>query len=49
MKDVLDRLPTQPARLIGELLPHCWKQVTALSSRLLPSRESWTLLTNLTQ
>ena len=24
LKDVLDRLPTQPASRIGELLPHCW-------------------------
>ncbi len=24
LKDVLDRLPTQPARRIGELLPHAW-------------------------
>jgi transposase len=24
LKDVLDRLPTQPASRIGDLLPHCW-------------------------
>jgi hypothetical protein len=24
LKDVLARLPTQPARLVDELLPHCW-------------------------
>jgi hypothetical protein len=24
LKDVLDRLPTQPASRIGELLPHNW-------------------------
>ena len=24
LKDVLQRLPTQPARLVGELLPHRW-------------------------
>lgn len=24
LKDVLERLPTQPASRIGELLPHCW-------------------------
>ena len=25
LKDVMERLPTQPARRIGELLPHRWK------------------------
>jgi transposase len=25
LKDVLERLPTQPASRIGELLPHCWQ------------------------
>ena len=25
LKDVLERLPTQPATRIGELLPHNWK------------------------
>ncbi len=25
LKDVLTRLPTQPASRIGELLPHCWQ------------------------
>lgn len=25
MKDILERLPTQPASRIGELLPHCWE------------------------
>jgi transposase len=25
LKDVLERLPTQPASLIDELLPHRWK------------------------
>ena len=24
LKDVMQRLPTQPARLMGELLPHRW-------------------------
>ena len=24
LKDVLERLPTQPASRIGELLPHSW-------------------------
>lgn len=24
LRDVLERLPTQPASRIGELLPHCW-------------------------
>jgi transposase len=28
LKDVLDRLPTQPASRIGELLPHTWTPVT---------------------
>lgn len=27
LKDVLVRLPTQPARRIGELLPHHWHPV----------------------
>jgi len=26
LKDVLERLPTQPASRIEELLPHCWQQ-----------------------
>jgi len=25
LKDVLDRLPTQPAHRVAELLPHHWK------------------------
>jgi len=25
LKDVMDRLPTQPAQRIGELLPHRWQ------------------------
>ena len=25
LKDLLTRLPTQPAYTIQELLPHCWK------------------------
>jgi transposase len=25
LKDVLERLPTQPNSRIEELLPHCWK------------------------
>jgi transposase len=25
MRDVLERLPTQPASRIGELLPHRWQ------------------------
>jgi transposase len=25
LKDVLERLPTQPASRIGELLPHRWR------------------------
>lgn len=25
LKDVMERLPTQPASRIGELLPHRWK------------------------
>lgn len=29
LKDVLDRLPTQPASRIGELLPHSWTPTTA--------------------
>ena len=24
LRDVLERLPTQPANRIAELLPHCW-------------------------
>ena len=28
LKDILDRLPTQPARRIAELLPHNWKPTT---------------------
>ena len=27
LKDVLERLPTQPASRIDELLPHHWQQV----------------------
>lgn len=27
LKDVLQRLPTHKARLVGELLPHCWQPV----------------------
>jgi transposase len=29
LKDVLDRLPTQPASRIGELLPHAWAPTSA--------------------
>jgi hypothetical protein len=29
MKDVLERLPTQPSSRVEELLPHCWKPLTA--------------------
>jgi transposase len=29
LKDVLERLPTQPARRIGELLPHRWRTVAS--------------------
>ncbi|MBL8526406.1 MAG: transposase domain-containing protein, partial [Burkholderiales bacterium] len=29
LKDVLDRLPTQPASRISELLPHNWTAVVA--------------------
>jgi hypothetical protein len=29
LKDVLERLPTQPASRIGELLPHRWKPLDA--------------------
>jgi hypothetical protein len=29
LKDVLDRLPTQPASRIGELLPHAWALASA--------------------
>ena len=25
LRDVLERLPTQPASRLDELLPHCWK------------------------
>lgn len=28
IRDVLERLPTQPASRIDKLLPHCWKQET---------------------
>jgi hypothetical protein len=28
LKDVLERLPTQPASRIGELLPHRWQPVS---------------------
>jgi transposase len=31
LKDVLERLPTQPASRIGELLPHSWAPATASS------------------
>jgi transposase len=31
LKDVLERLPTQSASRIGELLPHSWVPVTSLS------------------
>lgn len=30
LKDVLERLPTQPASRIEELLPHCWKPAAAV-------------------
>ena len=29
LKDVLERLPTQPASKIADLLPHCWVQISA--------------------
>jgi len=29
LKDVLQRLPTQKVRLVGELLPHRWAPVSA--------------------
>ncbi|MCE9661130.1 MAG: transposase domain-containing protein, partial [Burkholderiales bacterium] len=29
LKDVLERLPTQPASRVEELLPHRWKPLTA--------------------
>jgi len=29
LKDVLQRLPTQPASRVEELLPHRWKPLTA--------------------
>jgi transposase len=29
LKDVLDRLPTHPARRIEELLPHYWQPTSA--------------------
>lgn len=32
IKDVLDRLPTQPASRIAELLPHHWKPAAAASA-----------------
>lgn len=31
MKDVLERLPSQPANRIEELLPHCWMPVHDLT------------------
>jgi len=31
LKDILERLPTQPASRIGELLPHSWMPVTTAS------------------
>src|SRR5438093_4365066 len=31
LKDVLERLPTQPASRIGELLPHSWMPATTAS------------------
>ena len=31
LKDVLTRLPTQPASRVAELLPHCWQPVSATS------------------
>jgi transposase len=31
LKDVLERMPTQPASRIGELLPHSWAPTTASS------------------
>ena len=30
LKDVLERLPTQPASRVGELLPHRWKPLAAV-------------------
>jgi transposase len=30
LRDVLERLPTQPASRIGELLPHRWQSPTAI-------------------
>lgn len=29
MRDVLERLPTQPASQITELLPHHWQPITS--------------------
>mgnify|MGYP005812163199 CR=1 FL=1 len=29
LRDVLERLPTQPASRIEELLPHRWQQATS--------------------
>lgn len=30
MRDVLERLPTQPASRITELLPHHWQPITSI-------------------
>lgn len=32
LKDVMERLPTQPANRIGELLPHRWQPLHAQTS-----------------
>jgi hypothetical protein len=33
LRDVLDRLPTQPASRLAELLPHCWQPMPATTTR----------------
>jgi transposase len=33
LKDILERLPTQPASQIAELLPHQWRAVVASNNR----------------
>jgi transposase len=34
MRDVLERLPAQPASRIDELLPHRWRPVAAVKPHL---------------
>ena len=34
LKDVLERLPTQPASRLEELLPHRWKPAPSKTARL---------------